>query len=169
MVSIEPLNTFHAAELSELAASIFRSTFLPQNRPEPVHAYAEEYFNKEAVAKTLEDPDCFTFGVFNDGKLIGYIQFVINRQESYGGTDFELKRFYLHPDHHGKGVAQEMMEFCFLKVRDLGYKKFWLGVWEKNDRAQSFYKKHGFRKVSAHIFNMGGEIQTDDILLKELS
>ncbi|MCU0393812.1 MAG: GNAT family N-acetyltransferase, partial [Thermoflexibacter sp.] len=85
----------------------------------------------------------------------------------YEGTPLELKRFYLLKAYQGKGIARDMMEACYGIAKDLGYKKFWLGVWEHNHRAQAFYKKCGFRKVSSHPFDMGGEIQTDDILLKE--
>ncbi|MCC6138474.1 MAG: GNAT family N-acetyltransferase [Bdellovibrionaceae bacterium] len=168
MIQINPLSIFHVAELSELASDVFCKTFLPTNKAEPVYDYAKEYFNKEALEKTLLSPEYFTFGVFSEQKLIGYIQFVLNNKESYCGADLELKRFYLQHEYHGKGIAQDMMEFCFLKSKDLGHKKFWLGVWEKNDRAQSFYKKFGFRKVGGHLFDMGGEIQNDDIRLKEL-
>ena len=41
----------------------------------------------------------------------------------------------------------------------------WLGVWEKNLRALSFYRKNGFVAFDKHIFKLGNDIQTD-ILMK---
>lgn len=168
MICIEPLLPSHVPELSQLATEIFLSTFLPTNAAEPVHNYVEENMSQDAFTKTLADKNYSTLGVFANQKLIGYIQMVVNNDEIYGGTPLELKRFYLHSSQHGRGIAQEMMKACYALSLQLGYKKFWLGVWEKNDRAQSFYKKCGFYRVGAHAFDMGGEIQTDDILLKEL-
>ncbi len=168
MVHFEPLTSIHAAELSELAQRIFIDTFLPSNAAEPVHAYANEYLSAEAFQKTLVDPAFTSLGVYVAGQLVGYIQLVRNREESYEGTDLELKRFYLEFSQHGKGIARDMMEKVYDIAKGLGYKKFWLGVWEKNDRALRFYTKNGFRRVSSHVFNMGGEIQTDDIYIKEL-
>lgn len=41
----------------------------------------------------------------------------------------------------------------------------WLGVWEENPRAISFYKKNGFEAFDNHVFILGNEEQTD-ILMK---
>jgi diamine N-acetyltransferase len=167
MVQFKPLDKVHAKELSQVASQIFLDTFLPTNKAKPVHDYVEANFNPEVMALTLVDINYKTLGVFNESELIGYLQMVINAQEIYEGTSLELKRFYLLEKHQGKGIAKEMMEACYEMAKTLGYKKFWLGVWEHNHRAQAFYKKCGFRKVSSHVFDMGGEIQTDDILFKE--
>ena len=49
-----------------------------------------------------------------------------------------------------------------------GKRYIWLGVWEKNKKARSFYQKHGFRKIGSHPFSVGDEVQTDDIMRKDL-
>jgi len=45
-------------------------------------------------------------------------------------------------------------------------KYVWLGVWEKNVDAISFYTKMGFREVGRHSFRMGDELQYDLIMKK---
>ncbi|MDF2902615.1 MAG: spermine/spermidine-N-acetyltransferase PaiA, partial [Bacillus sp. (in: firmicutes)] len=45
-------------------------------------------------------------------------------------------------------------------------KKVWLGVWEKNENALTFYKKMGFVQSGAHSFYMGDEEQVDFIMTK---
>jgi ribosomal protein S18 acetylase RimI-like enzyme len=55
------------------------------------------------------------------------------------------------------------------RARRRGATRLWLGVWQRNARAQAFYGKHGFRKVGAQIFVVGSDPQTDDVLLCELS
>jgi ribosomal protein S18 acetylase RimI-like enzyme len=49
-----------------------------------------------------------------------------------------------------------------------GAETMWLGVWERNVRAQSFYRKHGFAPVGAHVFLFGTEEQTDQIWVRAL-
>ena len=44
----------------------------------------------------------------------------------------------------------------------------WLGVWERNARAQAFYGKYGFRPVGTHVFMFGDEPQTDEIWMRPL-
>lgn len=168
MVRFESLTSFHAAELSQIASRIFLDTFLPNNLAKPVHDYVNAHLSKEAFLKTLSEDQYFTEGVFFENRLVGYIQLQINSKEMYGNTPLELKRFYLLSDYHGKGIAGDMMNHVYEMAKGLGYKKMWLGVWEKNDRAVKFYKKNGFERISSHAFNMGGELQTDDIYLKQL-
>ena len=43
----------------------------------------------------------------------------------------------------------------------LSIKEIWLGVWEKNKRAISFYKKNGFIEFDTHIFKLGNDEQID--------
>ena len=50
-------------------------------------------------------------------------------------------------------------------ARARGARELWLGVWERNARAQAFYRKHGFRKVGTQIFVVGSDPQTDDVML----
>ena len=42
----------------------------------------------------------------------------------------------------------------------------WLGVWEKNYSALSFYEKNGFKKSESHEFKLGDDIQIDWIMKK---
>ena len=51
---------------------------------------------------------------------------------------------------------------------DASGRELWLGVWERNLRAQAFYRKHGFRKVGTQIFVVGTDPQTDHVMLREL-
>ena len=49
-----------------------------------------------------------------------------------------------------------------------GKRYVWLGVWEKNEKALAFYKKHGFYRIGAHPFFVGNDEQTDYIMRKDL-
>jgi GNAT superfamily N-acetyltransferase len=169
MLHIRKLSLFQAEPLATLARQIFLDTFLPVNNPVDVIDYADRYLNSQTFEKELADPLYFTYGVLLESQLIGYIQMLINRQETYEGIELELKRFYLLKDHHGKGFADQMMAVCEAQARELNYKSFWLGVWEKNFKAQKFYQKQGFKKIAAHPFVMGQETQTDFIFAKELN
>jgi RimJ/RimL family protein N-acetyltransferase len=44
-----------------------------------------------------------------------------------------------------------------------------LGVWERNARAQAFYRKHGFNRVGRQTFVVGSDPQTDDVMLCPLA
>ena len=54
------------------------------------------------------------------------------------------------------------------KIRQRKIKNIRLGVWEKNARAISFYKKFGFEELGEHIFLLGNDPQRDIIMNKVL-
>jgi ribosomal protein S18 acetylase RimI-like enzyme len=41
-------------------------------------------------------------------------------------------------------------------------------VWERNPRAQAFYRKMGFVDVGAHTFVVGSDAQTDRLMVLAL-
>jgi ribosomal protein S18 acetylase RimI-like enzyme len=45
-----------------------------------------------------------------------------------------------------------------------GHKTLWLGVWERNERAISFYRRWGFEVVGHHVFRLGSDDQSDLIM-----
>jgi ribosomal protein S18 acetylase RimI-like enzyme len=49
-----------------------------------------------------------------------------------------------------------------------GFQTIWLGVWERNLRAQTFYKKYGFAVVGQHIFKLGNDEQIDLIMTRKI-
>ena len=77
------------------------------------------------------------------------------------------KRFYVDKPWHGQGLARSLMDAAEKAARARGAREFWLGVWERNERAQAFYRKCGFRKVGTQIFVVGTDPQTDNVMLRE--
>ena len=47
-------------------------------------------------------------------------------------------------DNWGKGYGTEMMKYILREIKDLGFNKVMLWVFEKNNRARKFYENHGF-------------------------
>ena len=80
----------------------------------------------------------------------------------------ELWRFYVDKPFHGQGVAVSLMAAAKQRARERGATTLWLGVWERNARAQAFYRKQGFTKVGSQVFVVGSDPQTDHVMLCEL-
>jgi len=77
----------------------------------------------------------------------------------------EIQRLYVASDWHGKGIAQQLMAACVEEMRRRGSDVIWLGVWERNPKAISFYKKFGFVEAGAHIFALGRDSQRDIVMV----
>ena len=105
-----------------------------------------------------------------DGTLVGYIK--IN--EASAQTDIqdedalELERIYVSKEVRDSGLGSYLMEQTVAMAKQKGKTYIWLGVWEKNQKAISFYQKHGYYKIGTHEFVIGDDVQMDYILRRDL-
>ena len=161
-----------AETLAPLAVKIFNDTFAgnPLNKPEDMRAYIAEFMSVAAFRQELADADSTFFIAENDGEMIGYAKLKANSPEDCVSDKkpIELCRLYVAHEFQGAGIAQKLMNECFLEARRENFQTMWLGVWEFNFRAQKFYEKLGFSKVGEHIFQLGSDAQTDFVMEKKL-
>jgi len=103
-------------------------------------------------------------------EIIGFAQLNLASHEDCvsGPNPVELQRIYVVPKSIGLGVGTQLIEYCMEEARKRGYKTFWLGVWENNQRALKFYQKFGFKEVGDHIFMVGNDRQRDLIVQRPL-
>jgi ribosomal protein S18 acetylase RimI-like enzyme len=161
-----------AGALAHLAEQTFRATFAPDNRPEDMDHYCAEAFSTERQRREIQDPRIATLVVEDGGgALIAYAQLREDGAPSCvdGDRAIELSRFYVDGAHHGRGLAQSLMEAVLAAARERGAARIWLGVWERNQRAQAFYRKTGFVDVGAHEFQLGADLQTDRVMVRDVA
>lgn len=169
--SIRRATTDDASLLAELGARTFYDTFVDHTQPEDMAAYLAATFDPEIQAAELADPLSSFFIAETDGAVSGYAQLRAGEAEPCvsGRKPVELVRLYVSQQWLGRGVGQALMRACVDEARRAGYETMWLGVWEHNGRAQSFYRKWNFQVVGDHIFRVGADPQTDLIMERALS
>ena len=155
-----------AAALAVLGERTFRDTFAAHNHPDDLEDYVGKTYGEAQQRAEIELADGATLLVEEDGALIGFAQ--LRRAASPHG-DVEIARFYVDQRHHGRGIAQLLMEAADETARSMGGTVLWLGVWEHNPRAIAFYVKCGFRDVGSHPFMVGRDLQTDRIMSRILA
>lgn len=160
-----------AALLSELGARTFLETFAADNSLEDMAAYLASAFSPEHQSVELADPTSLFLIAEADGAAVGYAMLRSgNVLENVTGTrPIELVRLYVSKASLGSGIGAALMQTCIDEARQQGCETLWLGVWEHNARAQSFYRKWNFREVGSHIFQLGDDPQTDILMQCDLS
>ena len=157
-----------ATQLAEFGARTFFESFAADNTPEDMQSHLDSAFSAQKQLAEIRDPDIETLIVVSpDGSWAGFAQLRAGKR-SAGVPEqgsIELWRFYVDKAWHGQGVAARLMEAAKQSARRRGASTLWLGVWERNARAQAFYRKHGFGKVGNQVFVVGSDPQTDDVLL----
>jgi ribosomal protein S18 acetylase RimI-like enzyme len=153
--------------LAELGATTFTETFANDNSPEDMAAYLAEAFNVGRLREELADPDATFFIAEVDDVAAGYAKLRAGETtEVEGETPIELVRLYVLRDWLGRGVGPALMEACLEHARRAGHRTIWLGVWERNWRAQAFYRKWGFVEAGDHVFQVGSDAQRDLLMVR---
>ncbi len=160
-----------SALLAELGARTFSETFATDNSQENMATYLSGAFGPEKQAAELADPASLFLIAEIDGQPAGYARLYAGEpMEGVTGTrPVELVRIYVSSEWIGQGVGPALMQACLNEARTRDHDTIWLSVWERNPRAQAFYRKWGFDKVSTHIFPLGDDPQTDWIMQRPIN
>lgn len=170
-VAIRRASVDDAVALAKFGARTFFETFATDNTPEDMRLHLESAWAPALQRAEILDARLDTLlACDSDGGLAGFAQLRAGHAPAGMATvqPVELLRFYVDKPWQGQGVAHQLMDAVESQARARGARELWLGVWERNERAQAFYRKHGFRKVGTQIFVVGTDPQTDHVMLREL-
>lgn len=169
-VTIRRADSEDAELLAELGASTFSETFAADNKPEDLSAYLAESFSVARQTEELADPASTFFIAEVEGHAAGYAKLHAGEPEEgvEGRKPVELVRLYVSREWLGRGVGEALMRACVEEARRAGHETIWLGVWERNGRAQAFYRKWDFRAVGEHVFQLGSDPQRDILMERAL-
>lgn len=159
------------AALTEFGARTFRESFGKDNTPEDMEKHLNSAWRPELQRAEVLDPTLDTLLARDaNGTLAGFAQ-LRDKHAPPGVTTtmpVELWRFYVDKPWQGRGLARALMTAAEDSARARGGRELWLGVWERNERAQAFYRKCGFEKVGSQVFVVGTDPQTDHVMLRPL-
>ncbi|MET0461767.1 MAG: GNAT family N-acetyltransferase [Chitinophagaceae bacterium] len=162
-----------AAELSELeliSKQTFLETFAHLNSEKNMSQYLDESFSQSNLALEIADENSAFYFARSGGQLMGYLKVNTGaaQTELLDIDALEIERIYVSKDHQGKKIGQLFFNHAMdlAKKKDVSY--VWLGVWEHNTNAISFYEKNGFAAFSSHVFKLGDDEQTDIMMKKAL-
>jgi diamine N-acetyltransferase len=169
-VNIRRANSDDAGLLAELGAHTFRETFAADNTSDDMTAYLAAHFSVAQQTAELAHPASIFLIAEVEGQAAGYAKLHAGEppKEIEGAKPIELVRLYVSSEWFGRGVGEALMRACLDEARNAGHETLWLGVWERNARAQAFYNKWDFRAVGEHIFQLGSDAQRDILMERPL-
>ncbi|KAG8159946.1 hypothetical protein KVR01_010583 [Diaporthe batatas] len=160
--------------LAALGAEVFRDTFAHSCTEEQLQAFLDEAYTPEAIARDIADPSkdvLVATDATADNKLLGFAYLTRGSSEpcvAHLERPVELQRLYIALGAHGRGLGKALSLAADGIARDQEFRTIWLGVWEENHKAQAFYRKMGYEHIGEHVFDVGGDLQTDEIWWKAL-
>jgi ribosomal protein S18 acetylase RimI-like enzyme len=166
-IEIREVGLSDLSALQKISIDTFFETFSAVNSPENMQKYLNENLSEEKLAEELNNPASTFYFAVDAGNIIGYLK--VNtasaQTESVENNALEIERIYVVKEYHGKNIGQLLYEKAISVAKENKAPYVWLGVWEENPRAISFYKKNGFVEFDKHIFILGDDKQTD-IMMK---
>ncbi|WP_234815169.1 GNAT family N-acetyltransferase [Mycolicibacterium duvalii] len=173
VVLIGPADPARVAELAELAARTFPLACPPSAGPADIAAFVAENLTAARFSDYLRDPDRIVLTATDGDRIVGYamticaaaddpdVAAVVSQRPAV-----ELSKIYVAPQAHGTGASAALMSAVLRHAAESGAACVWLGVNQKNARAQRFYRKHGFTQVGTKTFRLGTHIEHDYVMAR---
>ena len=170
MIRLRKAKIEEVPAVRELAIEVYTDTFAGHNTPENLATFFKDSYDLDKLKKEYHESDSALYVALDDLKIIGFLRLRKNSEVDHylGANHLELHRLYIHRDYHGSEVSKMLMGEALAYAAGRNYEWIWLGVWEKNLRAQKFYTKWGFERFGEHIFQMGDDPQTDWLMKRKL-
>jgi diamine N-acetyltransferase len=163
-------NIHDTKTLSDLSSVTFFETFAHVNKKEDMDKYLSENFNFNQIKNEISDDQNLFYIAFSGLIIIGYAKLRKSPEPELikEKRTIEIERLYVLRAFQNQQVGASLMAKCLNYAKENYYETVWLGVWEHNHNAISFYKRWGFTTFDSHPFLLGTDLQTDLLMKKDL-
>ena len=158
--------------LRELQVQTYQETFRAFIKQADLEHYFAHGLAHEGLEQELANPESEHYFVLDkEQKIAGFLKCNWGQAQTEQELEasFEIQRIYVLASHQGFGLGKEMFEFALEEAQKRGFSWAWLGVWERNFKAQNFYFKYGFERFSQHEYITGDTVDIDWLLRKKLN
>ncbi|SBS77312.1 putative enzyme [uncultured Mycobacterium sp.] len=162
-------------ELASLAAATFPLACPPSVPLDDVAAFIAAHLSAERFADYLADPSRTVLAARDGGRLVGYAILIdgIGDDPDVAAAvtirpAVELSKIYVRADSHGSGAAAGLLAAVVDRAAASHAHSLWLGVNQRNARAQRFYSKNGFTLAGTKTFVLGAHTEHDYVMIRPL-
>ena len=143
--------------ISVLAITTHYEAYFELDPSHDLADYCVRFFNLETVKEELENPNLTYLIAEFAGNAVGFAELREGKKIECmkGENAIEIQRIYVIEPMKGKRIGKALFEKCCEIGREKGYTTLWLGVWDKNIKAQKFYEKIGMKNVGTTDFADG--------------
>ena len=173
-ISIAKANLPTATRLAALGSQTFSETFAADNTPEDMAAFLAQTYGPAIQLGELQQAR-YTFLLAEmQGELVGFAKLWRDSPLGLAAGELaqgrlEVKQLYVAEAWVGTGLGAALMRRILDLAQAENCTAIVLGVWERNERANAFYQRFGFREVGATTFKLGEDVQRDLIMRKGLA
>ena len=164
-----------AHRISALAIETFPLACPPGTTQENIDQFCATKLSPTSFQEYLADPRVRVWFASLGEQLLGYVMSVSGEPDDpviaeavSARPTVEISKIYVRASAHGSGIAQQLMSVAVENARAEGTQSVWLGVNQQNERANTFYERHGFVLVGERRFQVGDSLEEDFVREKVL-
>lgn len=164
-----------AHRVSALATETFPLACPPGTTQENIDQFCATKLSPGAFDAYLSNSRIQIWFAHHEDELLGYVMRVSGEPDDPVIAEavsvrptVEISKIYVRASAHGSGIAQQLMSVAVENARAEGARSVWLGVNQQNERANSFYDRHGFVLVGERRFQVGDSLEEDFVREKIL-
>ncbi|MDU6039834.1 MAG: GNAT family N-acetyltransferase [Clostridium butyricum] len=153
-------------KIKYISEKTFYETFSNENTKEDMENYLKENFSYGQVESEIKNKGSRFYIVQNNEEVVAYMKINFDKAQTETGHDntLEVQRIYVLQEYKSKSIGKMLMKKAIEIGKNNNLNYIWLGVWEQNINAIKFYEKQGFEKFDTHIFKLGEDEQTDNLM-----
>lgn len=123
-----------------------------------IFQWNEHYPNRTAFETDIKRHELYVLDLENT--IIGCIVISTLMDDEYipiqwltsNKNNIYIHRLAIHPEHQGKGYAQDLMNFAEAYAQENNFTSVRLDTFSQNSRNQKFYELRGYQKLSSIYF-----------------
>jgi len=164
--SIKECSLKDIEKIKYISEKTFYETFSNENTDEDMENYLKENFSYGQVESEIKNNGSRFYIVENNAEVVAYMKLNFDKGQTEAGHDntLEVQRIYVLQGYKSKHIGKMLMQKAIEIGKNNNLNYIWLGVWEYNINAIKFYEKQGFEKFDKHIFKLGEDEQTDNLM-----
>ena len=149
-----------------ISEKTFYETFSNENTEEDMENYLKENFSYEQVENEIKNNNSRFYIVEDNEEVVAYMKVNFDKAQTEKGHNntLEVQRIYVLQEYKSNHIGKRLIQKAIEIGRDNHVNYIWLGVWEHNINAIKFYEKLGFEKFDTHVFKLGEDEQTDNLM-----
>jgi len=149
MIEIREARLEDATQLAAIGSCVWVDTYATEGMKASIAQFVLTEFTNQTLINTITSKTVSV--AVSSGHIVGYS--VVCSETA------ELEVLYVLPRFQRKRIGEQL-----LRVAKNSGDSIWLSCWERNERAITFYKLHGFIEVGEAYFDLDGERHRNIVL-----
>jgi len=159
-MEIIPVTFLHIPEIQDIAARTWPAAYDAILEQKQIDYMLDLFYNEEALLRQMATGHQFL--LLMDGEAhVGFADYEFN----YEADTAKLQKLYVLPQTQGTGAGKMLLDAVIIAAQNAGQQRIILNV-NKQNKAQDFYKKHGFSIIREEDIDIGEDFFMNDYIME---